>query len=155
MSDFNFEIWNGKKFSDILQEIWGNQQKKSAQINALILELKPFMNTIGDAKELIPLIAEYMEIGVSNDKHLIDMASIIQRIALGSSKNGSSNDLALTDEERTQLEEQLKEELEKTSSNIPKMSDIIAKRNEHKISTVTDNDGDGTTGNSSSRSIKD
>jgi len=42
-------VFGGKKFSDILEEIYNNQKKKEKQISALISELKPLVNEIGDA----------------------------------------------------------------------------------------------------------
>ena len=72
-------IFKKKKFSDILEEIYENQKKKESQISALIGELKPLINDIGDATLVVPLIKEYMEIGVKNDEQLIKMATIVQR----------------------------------------------------------------------------
>ncbi len=53
--------FNGKKYSDLLQEIYNNQKKKENQISALIKELKPLIQDIGDATMIVPLIKEYME----------------------------------------------------------------------------------------------
>ncbi len=72
-------VFKKKKFSDILEEIYENQKKKETQISALIGELKPLINDIGDATLVVPLIKEYMEIGVKNDEQLIKMATIVQR----------------------------------------------------------------------------
>ena len=72
-------VFKKKKFSDILEEIYENQKKKESQISALIGELKPLINDIGDATLVVPLIKEYMEIGVKNDEQLIKMATIVQR----------------------------------------------------------------------------
>ena len=79
MSQLDSIIFGDKKFSDILEEIYNNQKKKSEQVNALISELKPLVQEIGDATLIVPLIKEYMEIGVKNDDALIKMATIIQR----------------------------------------------------------------------------
>ena len=72
-------VFKKKKFSDILSEIYDNQKKKESQISGLISELKPLINDIGDATLIVPLIKEYMEIGVRNDEQLIKMATIVQR----------------------------------------------------------------------------
>ena len=66
MSQLDSIIFGDKKFSDILEEIYNNQKKKSEQVTALISELKPLVNEIGDATLIVPLIKEYMEIGVKN-----------------------------------------------------------------------------------------
>ena len=94
-------VFSGKKFSDILEEIYNNQKKKDKQISALIAELKPLVQEIGDATLIVPLIKEYLEISVKNDEQLIKMATIIQRIMNtgGSVENG----FGISEEEKAQL----------------------------------------------------
>jgi hypothetical protein len=94
-------IFGKKTFSSILEEIYDNQKKKERQISALISELKPLINDIGDATLIVPLIKEYLEISVKNDEQLIKMATIIQR-ALSNSSNDDGG-LGISDEEKTQL----------------------------------------------------
>ena len=72
-------VFKNKSFSDILEEIYNNQNKKSKQISGLISELKPLISDIGDATLIVPLIKEYLDIGVRNDEQLIKMSTIIQR----------------------------------------------------------------------------
>ena len=103
-------IFKKTKFSDILSEIYDNQKKKEAQITGLISELKPLINDIGDATLIVPLIKEYMEIGVRNYEQLIKMATIVQR-ALNNSNN--ENPLGITEEEK----EVLMAELDKLNTN--------------------------------------
>ena len=93
-------VFGGKKFSDILEEIYNNQKKKEKQISALISELKPLVNEIGDATLIVPLIKEYLEISVKNDEQLIKMATIIQRIM---SNNNTEGGLGISEEEKAQL----------------------------------------------------
>ena len=93
-------VFGGKKFSDILEEIYNNQKRKEKQISALIAELKPLVNDPGDATLIVPLIKEYLEIGVKNDEQLIKMATIIQRIMNNSTTDGG---LGISDEEKAQL----------------------------------------------------
>ncbi len=103
-------VFKKKKFSDILSEIYDNQKKKETQITGLISELKPLINDIGDATLIVPLIKEYMEIGVRNDEQLIKMATIVQR-ALNNSSGEES--MGITEEEK----QQLMEELDKLNTN--------------------------------------
>ena len=95
-------IFGNKKFSDILKEIYDNQQKKDKQINALIAELKPLVQEIGDATLIVPLIKEYLEISVKNDEQLIKMATIVQRIVNNNSSN-SDGGFGISEEEKQQL----------------------------------------------------
>jgi hypothetical protein len=101
MNGLDNVVFGGKKFSDILEEIYNNQKKKEKQISALISELKPLVNEIGDATLIVPLIKEYLEIGVKNDEQLIKMATIIQRVM---SNNGTAeNGFGISEEEKAQL----------------------------------------------------
>ena len=110
MGNLDNIIFKKNKFSDILSEIYDYQKKKEAQITGLISELKPLINDIGDATLIVPLIKEYMEIGVRNDEQLIKMATIVQR-ALNNSNN--ENPLGITEEEK----EELMAELDKLNTN--------------------------------------
>ena len=103
-------VFGKKKFSDILSEIYDNQKTKQQQIGGLISELKPLINDIGDATLIVPLIKEYMEIGVRNDEQLIKMSTIIQRVL----NNSISDDpTGITDAEK----DQLMAELDKLNDN--------------------------------------
>ena len=95
-------VFGGKKFSDILEEIYNNQKKKDKQISALITELKPLVQEIGDATLIVPLIKEYLEISVKNDEQLIKMATIIQRMANNASSNADGG-FGISEEEKAQL----------------------------------------------------
>ena len=100
MSDFDKIIFKDKSFSSILEDIYKNSKKKESQIKSLIEELKPLIGSMGDAISVVPLIKEYLEIGVKNDEQLIKMAAIIQR-AMNSGGNDSGD--LLTDDEINQL----------------------------------------------------
>ena len=97
-------VFKDKKFSDILNEIYDNQKKKEKQITGLISELKPLISDIGDATLIVPLIKEYMEIGVKNDDALIKMATLVQRALNSTSEDGG---LGISDEEKAQLLEEM------------------------------------------------
>ena len=115
MSQLDSIVFGKKKFSDILQEIYTNQNEKKAQVTALISELKPLISDIGDATLVVPLIKEYMEIGVKNDEQLIKMATIIQRVLQTQTMDG---DYSISDEEKEQLLEAMKDlNIDKEKSN--------------------------------------
>lgn len=94
-------IFKNKKFSDLLEEIYDNQKKKEKQISGLISELRPLVQDTGDATLIVPLIKEYLEIGVKNDEQLIKVATIIQRIF--QNQDTTADSLGISDEEREQL----------------------------------------------------
>ena len=96
MSGLNSLVFGKKKFSDILSEIYDNQKKKENQISGLISELKPLVQDIGDATLIVPLIKEYLEIGVRNDEQLIKMATIVQRVI---NNNSGEDTMGITESE--------------------------------------------------------
>tara|TARA_R100001015_G_C4591912_1_gene147374 strand:- start:665 stop:1009 length:345 start_codon:yes stop_codon:yes gene_type:complete len=105
MSQETEEIFEGKSFKDLLEDIYNNSKKKEAQIQILITELKPMIKNIGDAIIIVPLIKDYMEIAVKNDEALIKMAAIVQK---AQGRNNSSEDgLILTESEKRELMEQV------------------------------------------------
>ena len=112
------EIFKGKTLSDLFGEIYDNSKETKGQVKALIGELKPLIENIGDATLLVPMIKEYMEIGVKNDEALIKMAAIIQRIESAQAKGNDGDmwdpselaDLLENSEEVKSEVEQIKEE---------------------------------------------
>ena len=111
------EIFKGKTLSDLFGEIYDNSKETKGQVKALIGELKPLIENIGDATLIVPMIKEYMEIGVKNDEHLIKLATVIQRIETALSR-GDGNDMfdlaELQDllEEQEEVQEELNEKIE-------------------------------------------
>jgi len=108
MGSLDKNIFGNKKFSDLLSEIYDNQRKKEKTISGLVRELKDLVNDVSDATVIVPLIANYLEIGVKNDDHLLKMATIIQRI-FNNQENSSGDGLVITDAEREELMAQLDE----------------------------------------------
>ena len=109
MDSLNQVIFDDKSFGDLLKEIHSNQKKKSTQIASMIAELRPLIQSLGDATVVVPLIKEYMEISVKNDDHLIKMAAIVQRLSSGYKETGGQ----LSAEEMDQLMD-VAEEIAKT-----------------------------------------
>jgi hypothetical protein len=98
-------LFKDKKVSDVLEEIYSNSKKKDKQIAALIAELKPLIENIGDATLVVPMIANYMEIGVKNDEMLIKMLTIVQRMD-NARTSGDAAGYELGAEELAQILEQ-------------------------------------------------
>jgi predicted nucleotide-binding protein (sugar kinase/HSP70/actin superfamily) len=103
--DFDIEIFKGKKFSDLMKDIYSNSSKKDRQINMLIGELRPLIKNIGDATVIVPLIKEYLEVGVKNDEHLVKLAAVVQRLVSTNNRvqAETGNSWMLSEEEKRQL----------------------------------------------------
>jgi len=109
--DFDIEIFKGKKFSDLMKDIYSNSSKKDRQINMLIGELRPLIKNIGDATVIVPLIKEYLEVGVKNDEHLVKLAAVVQRLVSTNNRvqAETGNSWMLSEEEKKQLLGELEE----------------------------------------------
>jgi hypothetical protein len=103
MSSLDSDIFGDKKLKDLFQEIYNNQKKKEKQISSLIDELKPMIESIGDATLIVPLLKEYLEIGVKNDEQLIKMATIIQRCLTTNNSGTGEDGFTISDAEKEQL----------------------------------------------------
>jgi len=106
------EIFKGKTLSDLFGEIYDNSNETKHQVRALINELKPLIENIGDATLIVPMIKEYMEIGVKNDEHLIKLATVIQRIETAQAK-GDGGEFDFSDLQDLLMEqEEVREEIQ-------------------------------------------
>ena len=110
------EIFKGKTLSDLFGEIYENSKETKGQVKSLIQELKPLIENIGDATLIVPMIKEYMEIGVKNDEHLIKLATVIQRIETAQAKGDGSGEFDFSDlQDLLEEQEALEKQIEVTS----------------------------------------
>ncbi len=100
--DFEQVIWGKKTFADLLKEIYDNSKTKEKQISELVKDLKPMIKEPGDAMLLVPLLKEYLDLGIKNDEHLIKMAMIVQRAMQAGGKD-VKGEVGLSEEEKNQL----------------------------------------------------
>lgn len=130
--EFDIEIFKGKKFSDLMKDIYSNSSKKDRQINMLIGELKPLIKNVGDATIIVPLIKDYLEIGVKNDEHLVKLAAVVQRLVSTSARvqteTGSS--WILSEEEKKQLLAELDSIEESDKSINQRVADLASNQNQ-------------------------
>ena len=96
------EIFGGKKFSDILEEIHKNSTDKKVQIDLLISELTGYIQTANDVVQIVPLISQYLEVAVKNDEQLVKLATLVQRL-LSVEAKGTEQSSLLSENEKEQL----------------------------------------------------
>lgn len=101
--DTDFEIYKNKKFSGLLKDVVVNSEQKRAQIDILISELRQMIKTPNDAIVIVPMIKEYLDVGVKNDEQLVKLASIVQRLASANSNNENGIGFGLSEEEKKSL----------------------------------------------------
>ena len=120
----DIEIYKWKNFSSLCKEIVINQNEKKDQLDILVSELRGLIKTVNDAIVVVPLIKEYLDVGVKNDEQLVKLAAIIQRI-LSRPNDGADagSPFMMTDEERKQLMDEV-EILKMDKSASIKVKDI-------------------------------
>ena len=115
--DFNNVTLFGKKtFADLLKEIHTNSSNKEKEIRNLIENLKPFINSAGDAVIIVPLIKDYLDVSVKNDDLLIKMAGIVQRAMNTSS---SEDSMLISDAEKEMLFESIQQLNSRSEEEVP------------------------------------
>ena len=106
----DYEVFKGKKLSDIFQEIHQNSEVKRVQIDSMLSHLTSMITNPDDAVQLVPVIKDYMEVAVKNDEQLIKIAGIVGRI-LQAEMKGVNDEGLLTDLEKEQLMKALEDEV--------------------------------------------
>lgn len=103
MADFDqIIVFDKKSMSNILKDVYNSSKSKDKQITELIKVLSDKIVNIGDAIQLVPLIASYLEISVKNDEHIIKMLSIVQKASARSQAAGEEEP-EFTKQERDEL----------------------------------------------------
>jgi hypothetical protein len=75
----DFELYEGKKYSDLVKDIVKNHKAKQNQIKALTDQLVEMVNEPGDAVVVVPLIKGYVDSDIKNDEALVKLAQILQK----------------------------------------------------------------------------
>ena len=100
--DLDFELYKGKKYSNLLKDVVINSEQKKDQIDILVSDLRSMIKTPNDAIVIVPLIKDYLDVSVRNDEQLVKLAAIVQRL-ISSDNKGTEEVGGLSEEERQQL----------------------------------------------------
>lgn len=116
MSTDTREVFGGKSFADLLKDIYDNSVHKKKQIEILINELRPLIQHVNEAAVIVPLIKDYLEVGVRNDEQLVKMAAVFQKYIAAADRAeglgaGGSGGGILTTQEKDDLLKEVQEEL--------------------------------------------
>ena len=122
------EIFEGKSFKDLTQDIYKNTNDRKVQIDLLIQEIHGFIQTIDDVVLVAPIIKEYMDIAVKNDEHLVKLAGVVQRII--SKSTGSEDESSLLSEsEKEELMLSLQETVDELNNESNELENVKSKKN--------------------------
>lgn len=100
--DLDFQIFKGKTFAGLMQDIYENQVNKKKNISAMIEDLRKLITNQQSAVQIGPIIKDLIDVSVFNDEHLVKLATIAQRIMLAQGKS-KNDDGFLSEEEKRQL----------------------------------------------------
>ena len=117
----DYEIFEGKSFSDLFKNIYENTVTNKTQLEVLMKEVVGFIKDGDTAVQIIPMLKEYLEINVKNDDQLVKVAAIVQRIIASESKSTGEDEFGLSDAEK----EQLLGAIEDATTDLQKHSDDI------------------------------
>ena len=116
--DMNFPLFKGKTFSDILGDIYENQQSKKKNISSLIEEMRKLVTKPTDVITIGPIITRLIEASITNDDHLIKIANIAQKLVLANTKKVGDEGWLSEDDKK-----QLLNEIEITARSIESNTD--------------------------------
>lgn len=129
MKSENREVFSGKNFSELLKDIYYNSTHKKKQIDILINELRPLISTANEAAVIVPLIKDYLEVGVRNDEQLVKLAGVFQKYLasedrVNSFANANGGVGILTNQEKEQLLSEVATELMKEEKIVETSAEI-------------------------------
>lgn len=134
--DTNEELFKGIKFSDLMSDVYHNSKKKDRQISQLISQLQPLIRNASDATVIVPLIKEYLEVGVKNDDHLVKLTAIAQRY-ISTKQTIQGNDSLLSDEEKEELlkmaDSELDSDLERLNNEMIHIKETVTKNSDKNV----------------------
>jgi len=116
MQDNDFNVFEGKTFSELMKDIYDKSDDKSEKIGGIVDSLKTLIVTIEDAISILPMIKECLDVGVKNDEQLVKMAAVVQRLTTGAkapTSGGGAFGLGIADHELKELRDNASKELDK------------------------------------------
>jgi len=127
----SIKIFKDKNLDDLLEDVYDNSVQTSERIDKLIDQLADLIEKPEHANIIVPLIKEYLEVDISNDKQLIEIAKIVQRLEsayVRSPDEGGGSGPQLSDNEKNQIRQKIdafKEEKEEDLKELKKKKEDV------------------------------
>tara|TARA_B100001121_G_C18200579_1_gene394497 strand:+ start:75 stop:458 length:384 start_codon:yes stop_codon:yes gene_type:complete len=118
----DFEIFEGKTLSDVFKDIYDNSKNNKKQLEVLMKEVVGFIKDGDTAVQIVPMLKEYLEINVKNDEQLVKLATIVQRLAQGTSKGDAEGEFGLTEKEKEQLMSNIQQTVDELQDHSDKIT---------------------------------
>lgn len=116
--DKDTPIFDNISFSNIAKEIYEKKKQKDIQLEKLIQHLSDYVKNLTDASILVPLIKEYLDIGVKNDEIMVKLSGIIQKLIIANTKGDSGDDNWISADEKKQLLQEAASEIKSLKNEI-------------------------------------
>jgi len=85
-------------------------------------EVVGFIKDGDTAVQIVPMLKEYLEINVKNDEQLVKLATIVQRLAQGTSKGDAEGEFGLTEKEKEQLMSNIQQTVDELQDHSDKIT---------------------------------
>ena len=115
--DIEKEIFDGKKISDLIKEIYYKHKSQDENISREILRLSELVSSPGDAIIIVPLLKGFFDSSLKNDEVLLKILNVFQKSAEKASIGDSESSL-LSESDIAQL---FKEVNVSTSTEVKKL----------------------------------
>lgn len=132
----DIEIFEGKTFSSLVRDIYTNSSHKKDQINQLIKDLHGMIKDVGGATVVAPMIKDYLDVAIKNDDQLVKLSAVLQRVINGGSSAEETGEFGLSEAEKEQLLENVKDELTEMQQN-----NAVLDKEMDKITKTAEEDG--------------
>lgn len=101
--DFEKEVFEGKKLSDIVKEAYDKHKDQDSLIKHEIYRLSDMISSPGEALAIAPMIKPLIDSGLKNDEVLIKIVQLYQKAASMEASAKEGNDSILTEKDIEQL----------------------------------------------------
>ena len=100
--DLDKEVFQGKKVSDIVKEVYEKHQDQDSMIKHEISRLSEMITSPGEALAIAPMIKPLIDSSLKNDEVLVKILNLFQK-AQGNETKGQESEGILTEKDIEQL----------------------------------------------------
>jgi len=91
--DTDKEIFEGKKISDLVKEIYDKHKEQDKSLSSEISRLSDLVESPGDAIIIVPLLKGFFDSSLKNDEVLIKILNLFQKAAEKSNSDSSDSSI--------------------------------------------------------------
>lgn len=100
--DLDKEIFQGKKLSDLVKEVYDKHKNQEDRLTGEIERLSELIGSPGDAIIIVPLLKGFFDSSLKNDETLLKILQLFQKAAEKQQNNDTDNSM-LSEKDIAQL----------------------------------------------------